>query len=303
MTPVTRCDEWRQLEASDSVMSSRTVSVCVALVASACSQQPSNTDSGPVDAGTTDTVVAYDTRVQDAAVDATDSTDVDPPQRDRDFTLTARGMSAHDGRTLAVWVVDDTAQQVLGRASFAAISGAEVVLRLPSLVPVGGFHADVFIDENMNGRYDGPATDPSWRVQIPENGSANATVSATDAVMDIDMPPRVARRDLSVHLDGLLTEEFGHRFEFRVIDQGSMATIASFVHPRLPSNASFDVLIPGVVEPGSEYAVDFWIDADGDGIYGGSQHDHSWHATVVTGADGAEFRWTRVATYDELDWR
>jgi hypothetical protein len=246
---------------------------------------------------------ATDARADRARPDVTDPSDGDPVARARDFTLHARGLDAQEGRGLSAWVVESTGFHEMAFASVAAVAGGEAEIRLPDLLPEGDYHVDVFVDANGNGRYDGPGTDPSWRVTVPNIGSATVAMTASDAVTDIATPPRESRADFAMTLGGIAPDEYGQRLELRVIDAASHATVGGFVHPRLPAAATLSVQLPGILEEGGTYTVDFWIDADASGTYSGPGADHTWRETVTATASGATVNWTRSDDYVELDWR
>lgn len=218
----------------------------------------------------------------------------------RDFTLLARGLSGYQGRALDAWVVDSTGYAVMGFASLASLASPDVEVRMPDLLPEGDYHADVFIDANGNGRFD--PGEPSWRLSVPTFGSATVTLDATTATSDITTPARVPRSDLVMDLSGFGADEVGQFFALRVIDQSTRATVGAYEQPSLPG-PSLTVHLPDIVEEGSNYDLDFWVDADGNGRYEGPPNDHAWRQPVTAGASGVRASWSRSDNYDDLGWR
>ena len=143
---------------------------------------------------------------------------------------------------------------------------------------------------------------PSWRVPVPTTGSATVTVAGSTSVTNLDDPPLVRRRDAVVTLRGFDASEVGHRFELRLIDQGTRATVGAYVHPRLPAG-DLTVTLPGVADEGAGFDVDFWVDADSSGTYSGPGGDHTWRANGTATGAGLSVTWQRSGEYTELDWR
>lgn len=251
-----------------------------------------------------------DAPATDAAADHTghDAPDMSDPDgavtpRNRDFTLRGREFDPADGRALRAWVVDSTGYHVMGLAVLAAAAGPQFEIRMPDLLPDGDYHADVFVDGNGNGQYDGASSDPSWRLPIPSTGSATVQVTPSASVTDIATPPRSPRLDFAIRLTGFAADEAGQRFELRVIDQGSARTVGTYIHPRLPAGDALEVRLPGIVEEGHGYNVDFWVDVDASGTYSGPGADHTWRQAVTAGASGVNASWTHTDEHVELNWR
>lgn len=242
-----------------------------------------------------------DTRVVDASTDDGDPNEWDGYQTGdtaRDFTLLGRNTMTHAGRAVGAFVVETTGGREMGFVWNTAIDGNMLELRLPDLVPEGDYRADVFIDGNANGRYDGPSTDPSWSVMIPGLGSATASFDTTSPTTDLASMMRTPRSDFTATLSGFSSDETGHWFELRVIDPSSRATVGGYTNPSLPSG-SLSITLPGVVDDGTPYEVDFWVDMDGSGTYSGIPDDHAWRAMP----QGTSLTWTRDDSFTEVDWR
>lgn len=243
-----------------------------------------------------------DASATDAAQDGADNDGGGGSGARRDLTVRARDLGSHMGRPLAAWLIDDTGHHVLGYGIYGTIDGPEVEIRMPDLVPEGDYRADIFVDANGNGSYDGPATDPSWRVRVPTTGSANAVASTMDPTVDLMSPARVPRADFTATLSGFTSDEQGQHFALRVIDQGTMATVGTYILPQLGAS-DLTIRLPGIVEEGSSYNVDFWVDTDRSGTYSGPPADHAWRVTTTATGSGAEARWTRSDSYEEIGWR
>jgi hypothetical protein len=269
---------------------------CFALAA--CSGN-SHADAG-ADA---DAAMTPDQGVSDGADDA------DPPMDDtttthaRDFTLSARAMDAFVGQTMGIWVVESTGQNVIGFGLQAPVPGADFEFRLPDLVNEGeDARADVFIDANGNGRDDPGET--TWRTTVPVNGSATVILQGTDPTSPIDTPARIPRGDFTFHMTGLTADDRMRGFQLRVIDPATRATVGGYASPMLGgSGGDLSFTLPGIVDPGAMYDVDFFIDASGNGSYDGHATDPSWHQSVSSDGTGATLNFARTDSYDELDWR
>ncbi len=255
------------------------------------------TTNNDVEAGS-DVIRTDATRSDSDDTGSSDDSEVTPSGA-RDFTLHGRELTAHAGRPLGVFVTETTGGREMGLAWTASLAGPEVELRLPDLVPEGDYRADIFVDGNGNGTYDGPATDPSWSVPIPNLGSATASFSASDATVDLSTLSRTPRSNFTATLSGFTADEAGHWFELRVIDPGTRATVGAYANAQLPSGGSLSITLPGILDDGTAYQVDFWVDMDGNSTYSGPAGDHTWRATL----EGGSLTWTHSDSYTELDWR
>jgi hypothetical protein len=243
-----------------------------------------------------------DARLTDASMDdGTDPNDFDGYQTGdtaRDFTLLGRNTMTQAGHAVGAYVVETTGGREMGFVWNTAIDGNMLELRLPDLVPEGDYRADVFVDVNGNGRYDGPATDPSWSVMLPEQGSATASFDTTSPTVDLASVMRTPRGDFTAMLSGFTSDETGHWFELRVIDPSTRATVGGYTNPSLPSGV-VQITLPGILDEGTTYDVDFWVDMDGSNTYTGVPNDHAWR----TSTQGTSVTWTRDDSFTEVDWR
>lgn len=254
--------------------------------------------------GTTDRTDAsthepVDVVARDAAHDASWN---DRASVHRDFTLVARGMSAYEGKALALWLVDSTGYQVIGFGLHGAIAGSDLMFRMPDALPEGAYHVDLFVDGNGNGHYDGLGVDPSWRLTVPYHGSGTVMFSPVEPRTDLNVLAPMHRSDLSIQLTGFQSDEIGHRFELRVIHD-VRGTVGAFVHPSLPGPV-LELLFPGTVDDTDTYRVDFWVDANGDGVYTDPSSDRTWREMITVHGSRGTLQWTRTEPAGvELNWR
>jgi hypothetical protein len=244
------------------------------------------------------------------SVNTLDASDVDdfaapddgstPPARD--LTVHASGFASYQSLPWILMVVDSTGFTEMGAGLVGSLHDDAFDVRMPALLPEGDFHLDAYVDANRNGRYDGPAIDHSWRWIVPSQGSATVSAHATDSVTDLSMMAASPQLDAVLSLAGFTPQEVGQRFELRVTDASSGASVGAYLLPQLAS-ASLSFTLAGAVQSGNGYQIDFWSDVDGDGTYSGPGADHTWRVMADATSSGLAITWTHDTNYVELDWQ
>jgi hypothetical protein len=165
--------------------------------------------------------------------------------------------------------------------------GDEVSLVAPRAVPPlnGSYRLDFYMDMNGSRSYDGignvTAQDHAWRIEpladYPTGQAAHVEgVIGVDFVhnlsfTDIDKfqgsfnPPAntgvgaaIEIRHLSVHA--------GKTLQVRIADSASGHVVGLYRHTALPPG-DFSLVLPGVIDAGSDYNIDVYVDANGNGVY------------------------------------
>jgi hypothetical protein len=81
----------------------------------------------------------------------------------------------------------------------------------------------------------------------------------------------------------------GHTLHLKVVDTETGTTVGT-VTPFAVTEAAFSVTLPGILESGQEYNVDFWADFDASGTLDGTPLnggvDHAWRLTEAADGNG-----------------
>jgi hypothetical protein len=105
----------------------------------------------------------------------------------------------------------------------------------------------------------------------------------------------IAFTDFSVHS--------GQYFYLKVVDTTDNSTVGS-VTPFIVNEADFNVSLPGILESGTEYNVDFWFDVDGDSVLDGTPLnggvDHAWRLTETAGDDGLSLSFMHDTNFTDI---
>jgi hypothetical protein len=82
------------------------------------------------------------------------------------------------------------------------------------------------------------------------------------------------------------TPHLGHTFYLKVVDNVTGQTVGTLT-PRVVTNDAFSVSLPGIIDQGKTYRVDFAADVDGNGTIDRSPDgtpagvDHTWRKTFT----------------------
>ncbi|MEZ4647901.1 MAG: hypothetical protein R3E97_03795 [Candidatus Eisenbacteria bacterium] len=218
----------------------------------------------------------------------------EPPEL-RDLSLTLNTMNPHVGQKLEFRVVSDGGD-LESRIYLDPLPGPDYMLEVPKAVQEGGHRLDFFADHNGNGSYDAPPADHAWRIALGSTGSLAPDFTHNTSFTDIGSP--AGEGDFSLVLTGM-TPHVGQLFELRVKDTETGQTVGQY---RLGAvlGADFTVDIPGVIETGRSYTVDFYADMNGDGEYDAPPADHAWRETGVGTASGLTVAFTHATNFTDI---
>jgi hypothetical protein len=172
---------------------------------------------------------------------------------------------------------------------------AEVVLPLAipaDEVPKPGeahpLHLEIWGDQSGDREYtpdEGAkgTVDHDWKVPLPPN--ARLTFAHNSAFKDLLPRPRPIGQDFELSVTGFGLHA-GRRFEVMVIEASSGRSVGLYRLASIPENGSFKVTIPGIIDTGVVYRVEYYADANGNGHYDPQNFtDHSW---VISGVESDE---------------
>jgi hypothetical protein len=106
--------------------------------------------------------------------------------------------------------------------------------------------------------------------------------------------------DFTLNFTGMVPH-VGQLLEVRVINASSGLTVGSQRVAAVPSPA-FSVSIPGIVENGQAYRVDFFADLNGNGVYNAPPADHAWRLTGTAGATGLTLDFAHNAVFTDVQF-
>lgn len=270
-----------------------------ALVLSACSIA-TDLDRFEVVApdGGSDADVAADTGTADAGPQ--------PPAcgDGRTLCLELRGFNAHPEDRVEARIVSD--QGILRMRAILdpfgrAAGDADETLVVPLAIPArGGPHSlQLWADRNQNDTYDPPDSDHSWLLDIPDDGTLRFTHDNVWVTLD---EPTPAGENFRIRMTGMGLHA-GQMLDLVVIDELTGRTVGFYRMQRLPGDGVVDIEIPGIVEPGTTYDVEFFADDNDNQRFDGKPLDHTWRLPQrEAGLDGLDLEFDHRSPFDELEY-
>lgn len=184
-----------------------------------------------------------------------------------DLKVAWRGMDAHVNQYVEYRVID-SANVIQSRGIFKPLGGVDVSFFVPGAVPKqnGPFRFDFWADTDENGVYDLDAlkADHSWRLPIDasmldDDGEYVISFDHNFSFTDLNAPaPIEIGKAATLHIADLGTFQ-GKRFEMRVADASSGHVVAFYRVASLV-NPTYDLVVPGMIEAGSAYAISLYTD-------------------------------------------
>jgi hypothetical protein len=106
--------------------------------------------------------------------------------------------------------------------------------------------------------------------------------------------------DFTLNFTGMVPH-VGQLLEVRVINTSNGQTVGSQQLAAVPGPA-FSVAIPGILESGQSYQVDFFADLNGNGVYNAPPADHAWRLTGTAGAAGLTLDFAHNAVFTDIQF-
>ncbi len=224
-----------------------------------------------------------------------------------DVSLNLQGFAAHTDDLFELTLVStDPESENLLRA-FAIIDPlprANVEISLPLAMGAGPHSLDFFSDENNDGIYSDPMPggDHTWREAT--DCSSQPVTFTHNINFDILPPPIISRENFFMSLRNMPTT--GRAFEMRVTNIETGQTVGLFRKERLMTlggMGSFDVNLPGTVDTGFSYLVEFWYDTNGNSAFDLPPTDQAWRVEVSGSnfGDGGRFVFDTEGQEDNVD--
>lgn len=203
---------------------------------------------------------------------------------DRDLVVRLSGMGPHVGQLVEMRVVsaDDAlvARAILDPLT-AVIDSVKAALALPD----GAHRLDFYADLSGDRSYEAPPADHAWRIALADSGDVDVAFVHNTTFTDI-ASPAITEPGGDFTFNGVaFGPHLGQEFEVRVIEEDSGRTVGVYRLGAIPA-ADFTVAIPGVIEDGVSYRIDYYADYSGSGSYDAPPADHAWRLVATGTASG-----------------
>lgn len=221
------------------------------------------------------------------------------------------GMRPHVGQMVEYRVIDAN-NYVQSRGVIRAMPGPDLTIETPRVIPKvnAPYRIDMFADVNGSGGYDGIGSvisnDHAWRIDpLIDKDGMNAlkpddvvavTFQHSTSFTNIDQYPSGTKNPAAdtglgalVHLQGLSGFQ-GKMLEARVADDLTHHVVAVYRAPVI-DGATLDATVPGCVDLDTEYDIDVWVDANGNGAYDSPADpggDRGWRVPTTSALKGVE---------------
>ena len=205
------------------------------------------------------------------------------------------GMSLHVGELLELRLVDQLTRTEAGRVRLAGIPGPDFSIRLPGLHLGRQYALGFYADHNGNGLYDPPPADFAWALNFTDTAGDTMLDFAPDThFTDLQWPYR-----LTLNLTGLAAH-VGQLFELRVVEEATGREAGRTRLEAVPTG-SFSAYVVGI-SPGVAYRADFFVDANGDGIYSPPPADQSWRIAFTDTTGDVELNFADSVDFTDIQW-
>jgi hypothetical protein len=187
-------------------------------------------------------------------------------------------------------------------------SGDATVIAKRAIPRINGpYRLDFYADVNNSGGFDGLGSvitnDHAWRIEplapnmekLQADDVVEVKFQHSTSFTNIDQYPSGTKNPSAdtglgakIHLTGL-DEAVGHVVEVRVADHLSHHVVGLH-RTTSASSATIDAVIPGCVDLDTEYDVDIYVDANGDGKYDDPRNggDRGWRLSATSAVKGLE---------------
>ncbi|HFA49154.1 MAG TPA: T9SS type A sorting domain-containing protein, partial [Bacteroidetes bacterium] len=174
---------------------------------------------------------------------------------------------------------------------------ADFSVELPFLDLGGNYAVDFYADFNGNGVYDAPPTDHAWREIVADvAGDETLTFSHNTNFTDIKW-----KQLLTFDFTGM-TPHLGQKLEIRVRDRKRVGKEVGRFSMGAIMLADFSVELP-FLDLGGNYAVDFYADFNGNGVYDAPPTDHAWREIVADVAGDETLTFSHNTNFTDIKWK
>jgi hypothetical protein len=181
------------------------------------------------------------------------------------------------------------------------LQGSSATFTFPHSTPEGSssdFRLDFWADANDNRMYDAQPTDHQWRENVPATDPAVISFTHNTNFTDISMPTLQDGLDFTFNASGM-TPEMNKPLELRVIDKDSKQLVGRYVLGSI-AGATFSLKLPGIIQSGHSYNVDFFTDENVNGEYDAPPTDHAWRVTQDANSSGLTVAFAYSTSYTDV---
>lgn len=218
-------------------------------------------------------------------------------------------MKPHAGHMLEYRVVDAN-NYVQFRGVVRTLAGQDITLEAPRAIPRLNppYRLDFYADVNESGGFDGLGSvitnDHAWRIEPLVSGAeplaaddvVHVTFQHSTSFTNIDQypsgtpnPPADTGLPAKVRVEGL-GAALGKMLQVRIAERASGHAVGLYRVPLLDA-AAIDAVVPGCVDVETEYEIDVYVDANGNGAYDDPRAeggDRGWRVRSTSGASGLD---------------
>ena len=217
-----------------------------------------------------------------------------------DLTINFTGMTPHLSQKLALRVVDSLSGKNVADTTITALETANFSLMFEEVLMEGSsYYVDFYADLNKNGTYDAPSADHAWRLMIPAvSESISLNFQHNTTFTNVMYPADLGPFDLSLNFIGM-TPHVGQMLQLRVVDSLTSYVAADTTIDAL-ATADFMLDLPGVLQVGRSYYIDFYADFNKNGIYDAPPADHAWRLMVSGVNDKQTWDFTHNTSFTDI---
>ena len=192
-----------------------------------------------------------------------------PPSNFSNLRVTVRGMTSHVTERFEYRIVDGS-NVIQSRGFIVPLGGPAASFYVEGAVPKqnGPFRFDFYADHDLSGGYDPrPDTflDHAWRLSLEDrmlddDDTYVVVFDHNTSFTNLNTPNPATEfgKPATIHMKAM--GPFANkRVEVRIGDASTNRVVGMFRVPLL-TQPEFDVLVPGVIEPGVTYAVEIYTD-------------------------------------------
>src|ERR1035437_7142528 len=212
------------------------------------------------------------------------------------LTIQFTGMDPHIGEVLEIRVVDKFNSKEAGRTRIGSIASANFQATVDGIQAGHSYWIDFFTDHNKNGSYDAPPVDHAWRLEL-NNATGTDVVNFAHNTNFTDIKWKY---NLNVNFTGV-TPHVGQLLELRVTDDLSGTEVGRIRIGQIPS-ANFNISLPVLLSNHSNYTMDFYADASGNGIFDSPPTDHAWEIKVNNSFHDTSINFAHNTNFTNINW-
>jgi hypothetical protein len=221
----------------------------------------------------------------------------------QDVRFTMQEMTPHLGEKVLVRLQSDSGELRV-RAILDPLTDVTSALLLPRAMPGGSHVIDFFADHDRNGAYSAPPADHAWRVGVPATGlvtfvhNTSFTDVGATATSEPGLPFTFSGTGFTPHLGQLFGLAVYH---LSTVPPGvtDRRLVGLYRLAAVPA-ASFSITIPGIIQAGEDYSVDFFADLNGNEAYDLPPTDHAWRVDASSDAAGLAVSFAHAVTFTDI---